>query len=98
LASHQVDPFDLSIVSQKSCPKLNEDGGFNININPETFSAKNIGSWVRKAGEKIGDGVEVVVSGSKSLYNKWRGDSRESGETARLTQAPANNNDDSWMP
>jgi apolipoprotein D and lipocalin family protein len=95
LSSFQINPFDLSIVSQKDCPKVNEDGGFNISIDPDTFSAKNIGSWVRKAGEKIGDGVETVISGGKSIYNKWRGDSNESGETARLVDTSTPH---SWMP
>lgn len=68
LASFSVDPFDLSIINQTGCPKIEtEDKGFNIDINPDTFSASNIAQGVRKAGEKLGDGVEVAINASKKV-------------------------------
>lgn len=68
LASFSVDPFDLSIINQTGCPKIeNEDKGFNIDINPDTFSAANVAQTVRKAGEKLGDGVEVAINASKKV-------------------------------
>lgn len=68
LASFSVDPFDLSIINQNGCPKIeNEDKGFNIDINPDTFSAANVAQTVRKAGEKLGDGVEVAINASKKV-------------------------------
>lgn len=68
LASFSVDPFDLSLINQTGCPKIQEeDKGWNIDINPETFSAHNVAQTVRKAGEKIGDGVEVAINASKKV-------------------------------
>lgn len=66
LSSFSVDPFDLSIISQNGCPK-NPDEGLNIDINPETFSSQNIGNVVRKAGEKVGDGVEYAIEAGKKV-------------------------------
>lgn len=42
----------------------------NIDIDSETFSAHSIAGVVRKAGEKIGDGIEYVAGGAKKIYNK----------------------------
>ena len=95
LASYQVDPFDLSIISQSNCPKLNAEHGQNVEIDPDTFSAQNIGGWFRKAGDKIGEGVSWTVDKTKKIYTKIRSDSGdESGErSSRLTQE-----DSSWFP
>lgn len=90
-----MDPFDLSIVNQNDCPKLGDDSQFNISIDPNTFSAKNIGGWVKKAGEKIGDGVETVISGGKNLYKKIRGDSSEREDPSRLTEKIT---EATWLP
>jgi hypothetical protein len=32
---------------------------------------------VRKAGEKIGDGIEVVASGASKVYNKLKGKDKD---------------------
>ncbi|KAG4068863.1 hypothetical protein HA402_005011 [Bradysia odoriphaga] len=69
LASHSVDPFDLSIISQTDCPK-DASEGYNIHIDPDTFSAANVANVFRKAGEKIGDGVEWTIDATKKAYNK----------------------------
>lgn len=61
-----MDPFDLSIVNQTGCPKDTTDG-YNIHIDQDTFSASNIGGVVRKAGEKLGDGVEWTIEASKKV-------------------------------
>uniref|UniRef100_A0A182UDK1 Uncharacterized protein n=1 Tax=Anopheles melas TaxID=34690 RepID=A0A182UDK1_9DIPT len=77
LASYSVDPFDLSIVNQTGCPKEGE-AGWNIHIDPDTFSTRNIANAFRKAGEAIGDGFEAAVNAGKKIYNKYRdGDSDE---------------------
>lgn len=68
LASANVDPFDLSIISQADCPKYKEEEkGYSISIDDNTFSAQNIGSVVRKAGEKLGDGVEWTIDATKKV-------------------------------
>jgi len=69
LASSSVDPFDLSIITQTDCPK-NADEGYNIHIDSDTFSAANVANVFRKAGEKIGDGVEWTIGATKKVYNK----------------------------
>lgn len=68
LGSHNVDPYDLSIIKQSECPKDTTDG-YNIHIDPDTFSSANIGHAVRKAGEKVGDGVEWTLDATKKVYN-----------------------------
>jgi apolipoprotein D and lipocalin family protein len=95
LNSYGVDAFDLSIINQSNCPTITGDTKINVEINPETFSSQNIGSWVRKAGEKIGDGVEWTVDKAKSVYKKVSGDtSPNSGDrSAKLTEA-----DSIWIP
>lgn len=82
LQNSGVDPFDLSIIKQTSCPNVNQETKINVDIDPQTFSAQNIGSWVRKAGEKIGDGVEWTIEKTKNIYTKVRG-SDEKPITAR---------------
>lgn len=69
LGSFNVDPYDLSIISQTGCPKHEEEDNYNIHIDQETFSSQSIGNAVRKAGEKIGDGVEWTLNSSKKVYN-----------------------------
>lgn len=66
LASYSVDPFDLSIITQTECPK-DADEGYNIHIDPDTFSAANVANVFRKAGEKIGDGVEWTIEKTKKV-------------------------------
>lgn len=53
LANSQIDPFELSIISQKDCPRDLQQG-YNFNIDDETISAKSAAEVFRKAGEKIG--------------------------------------------
>lgn len=65
-----VSPYDLSIIDQFKCPGKNDETNVDININPETFSSHNIAEAVRKAGEKIGDGVEYVAEGVGKVYDK----------------------------
>jgi len=71
LSSFNVDPYDLSIISQSNCPNFNDGNkGYSISIDDNTFSAANIASVVRKAGEKLGDGVEWTIETTKKLYSK----------------------------
>lgn len=76
LANFQVDPFDLTNVPQTNCPRGNNS--FDLNVDPNTFSAKNIGDAVKKAGEKIGDGVEWIGNQSSKVFHKITGSSDES--------------------
>lgn len=69
LGSFNVDPYDLSIINQTGCPKNEEENNYNIHIDQDTFSSQSIGNAVRKAGEKIGDGVEWSLDASKKVYN-----------------------------
>jgi apolipoprotein D and lipocalin family protein len=94
--SYGVDAFDLSIISQSSCPSAGGEAKVNVDITPETFSSQNIGSWVRKAGEKIGDGVEWTVDKAKTIYKKVSGDSSpNSGDrSAKLEEGEK----PIWMP
>lgn len=66
LASYSVDPFDLSIITQTDCPK-DASEGYNIHIDSDTFSAANVANVFRKAGEKIGDGVEWTIGATKKV-------------------------------
>ncbi|XP_058838705.1 apolipoprotein D-like [Topomyia yanbarensis] len=100
LSSSSVDPFDLSIIDQTGCPKEGE-AGWNIHIDSDTFSAKNIANVFRKAGEKIGDGFEYAVNAGKKLYNQYASSSAEEdissgNRTERLTMNP--NSDAEWLP
>jgi apolipoprotein D and lipocalin family protein len=94
LQSAGVNIFDLSIINQANCPKITGESRINVDINPDTFSSQNIGSWVRTAGEKIGDGVEWAVDKTKKIYKTVTGDSNEnsSERNSRLSEKPA------WMP
>lgn len=66
LSSYSVNPFDLSIINQTGCPADGRDG-YNIAIDSDTFSASSIASVFRKAGEKIGDGVEWTIGAGKKV-------------------------------
>ena len=95
LQSFGVNSFDLSIINQSNCPTITQDTKINVDINPETFSSQNIGNWVRKAGEKIGDGVEWTVDKAKGIYRSVSGGSNNSSErSAKLTEAEK----PIWMP
>ncbi|KAL1116646.1 hypothetical protein AAG570_005118 [Ranatra chinensis] len=67
-----VNPYDLSLIDQSKCPK---ETNIDLGIDPDTFSASNIAAGVRKAGEKIGDGIEVVAAGGKRVYDSVNKDS-----------------------
>ncbi|BET02236.1 Apolipoprotein [Nesidiocoris tenuis] len=64
-----VNPFDLSLIDQNKCPGVNDQTNVNVDINPETFSSQNIAGVVRKAGEKLGDGVEYAADGISKVYH-----------------------------
>lgn len=92
LQSYGVDPFDLSIINQSNCPSLTQETKINVDITPDTFSSQNIGSWVRKAGEKIGDGVEWTVDKAKKVYKKVSGDDSPDRSGKLTEEKPI------WMP
>ncbi|XP_034192501.2 apolipoprotein D-like [Osmia lignaria lignaria] len=96
-----VDPYDLSIISQTGCPQGNNT--LDINIDPHTFSAENFGNVVRKAGEKLGDGVQWVASTGSKVYHKIAG-SEEKSTTKPADNTRSNINKDyetnevEWIP
>lgn len=61
----------MSIVAQTGC-EVGEDP-VAIDINPGTFTAENFGKIFKKAGEKIGDGVEWVANAGSKVYHKISG-------------------------
>lgn len=69
----------------------------NIGIDSDTFSAHSIAGVVRKAGEKIGDGIEYVAGGAKKIYHKVTDSSKEELSTEKSrkhTQEPQTE----WLP
>lgn len=108
LGSFNVDPFDLSIVTQIGCPTGNNS--FDINIDPNTFTAENFGNVVRKAGQKLGDGVEWVSKAGSKVYHKITGTEEKpeptptssvpkSGENIiRDVNGKMENNEVEWIP
>lgn len=100
-----VDPFDLSIISQSGCPHGNNT--VDINIDPNTFTSENLGNVVRKAGEKIGDGVQWVAQTGSQVYHKLTGTEEDNAssteQNSRVTtnirkDGRLENNDVEWIP
>lgn len=99
LRTFNINPYDLSIISQKDCAA--QVDGYNVNIDSDTFSTKSIAGVVRKAGEKLGDGIEYVAGGAKKLYKQHTGDDdhKETGNNYRTTYTESNTNPDAeWIP
>lgn len=99
LSRFGVDPYELSIVPQTGCDTGKDP--VNIDVNPGTFSAENFGKIFKKAGEKIGDGVEWVANAGSKVYHKIAGS--EEREKKPTTTAPASygkieTNDVEWIP
>ena len=69
MAGSQIDPFDLSIINQKDCPR-NLTAGYNIKINDDTISAKAAAGVIRKAGEKLGIVLFLFVPNWLTKTNK----------------------------
>lgn len=57
----------------------------DINIDPNTFTSENLGNVVRKAGEKIGDGVQWVTQTGSQVYHKLTG-TEEGHATSSTTE------------
>jgi apolipoprotein D and lipocalin family protein len=97
-----VDPYDLSII-EHSCNPPDEET-LDININPTTFTAGSVAGVVRKAGEKLGDGIEAAADGASSLYNRFHGSNSNSNANVRRDREEATNNghnprnDAEWLP
>jgi len=105
LAQYGVDPFDLSIISQSDCPIGNNT--VDINIDPNTFTAENFGNAVRKAGEKLGDGVQWVAQTGSQVYHKIAGKDDDQTSTEQNSRVASNDrinsgrmetNDVEWIP
>lgn len=103
LGQYGVDPFDLSIISQSDCPQGNNT--LDINIDPNTFTSENLGSVVRKAGEKIGDGVQWVAQAGSQVYHKIAGTEETQTTTERSSRVTSRNsgerletNEVEWIP
>ncbi|XP_026284936.1 apolipoprotein D [Frankliniella occidentalis] len=98
-----VDPFDLSIISQDRCV-VEKTEGVDINIDEDTFTAQSAAGVVRKAGEKIGDGIEYAADGAKKLYHTVRGEKSVSEDQREQVQVNDHNHgrfsdqDAEWLP
>ncbi|KAK9875939.1 hypothetical protein WA026_011041 [Henosepilachna vigintioctopunctata] len=71
LSENEIDPHDLSIISQSNCPKPNSETNV-INIDDETLSAKTAGNVIRGTGDAIASGAEFAVEGVGTLVDKVR--------------------------
>lgn len=97
LTNAQIDPFELSLINQKDCPR-NLTAGYNININDDTISAKAAADVFRKAGEKIGDGVEYISGKTKDVYHKVADKADEGKERVRAQVSKTMDPDSEWLP
>lgn len=99
LQSMNISPYELSIISQNDCPK-NTTEGYNINIDSDTFTAQSAASAVRKAGEKLGDGLEYIASGAKKVYHKVTDSKEERDSNHRPTINPQHSSEAyaEWLP
>lgn len=84
LSQFGVDPFDLSIISQSGCPQGNNS--LDINVDPHTFTSESFGNAVRKAGEKIGDGVQWIAHAGSQAYHKITGTESTDQKTSTTEQ------------
>ncbi|XP_011687249.1 PREDICTED: apolipoprotein D-like isoform X1 [Wasmannia auropunctata] len=98
-----VDPYDLSIISQSGCPQGNNT--LDINIDPNTFTSENFGNVVRKAGEKIGDGVQWIAQTGSQVYHKIAGTEETKTESTAAPNGRVLNNGErmetnevEWIP
>lgn len=97
LSSYGVNPYDLSIVQQTDCPRGNNS--LDVNIDPHTFTAENLGTYVKKAGTKIGEGVDWISEQSSKVYHKIAGHSgEEKFDTSRQEQPRKIESNDIWIP
>lgn len=96
LSSFGVDPFDLSVIDQTNCP--NDDSGIKINIDDETFSPQSIAGVVRKAGDKLGDGVEYAAEGAKKIYNTFSDSDKKSKREEIIENHDQDNAAAEWLP
>ncbi|XP_054280806.1 apolipoprotein D-like [Macrosteles quadrilineatus] len=94
LSAFGIDPYDLSRIDQSECPSEGDPPKVDININSETFSTKSIAGAVRKAGEKLGDGVEIVAEEAKKLYNTVSSKSKDKEELIENQER----NQVEWLP
>lgn len=91
-----MDPYDLSVIDQTHCPGDQDQTKVDINIDDETFSPQSIAGVVRKAGEKLGDGVEVVANGAKKLYETVSSDDKR--KTREELIEDQNTGAAEWLP
>ena len=101
LSSYGVDPYDLSIIEHSCNPP--DDETLDISINPSTFTAGSVAGVVRKAGEKIGDGIEAAADGASTLYHRFYGKEGRSDVRNRDREELSNDhhnptNDAEWLP
>ncbi|CAG9767787.1 unnamed protein product [Ceutorhynchus assimilis] len=97
LSNAQIDPFELSLISQNECPR-NLTAGYNININDETISAKAAAGVIRKAGEKIGDGVEYIAGKTQDVYHKISDKAEDTTGRIRSEASRSMDKDAEWLP
>lgn len=100
LSRYGVDPYELSIVPQTGCQ--NGADPVNIDINPGTFTAENFGNLFKKAGEKLGTGVEWVANAGSKVYHKITGkeETQKSSTTVKpvIPREKIETNEVEWIP
>lgn len=97
LSAYGVDPFALSVIDQKNCPGEDTETRVNINIDSDTFSPSNIAGVVRKAGEKLGDGIEIAAEGAKKVYNAVADDDIRENRREEIVRNQ-NTGETEWLP
>ncbi|KRT84553.1 hypothetical protein AMK59_2287 [Oryctes borbonicus] len=95
LKQFNINPYDLSIISQKNCAE--ETDGRDVSIDSDTFSIKSIAGVVRKVGDKVGDGIEYIAGGAKKLYKDHVADSKEDIQKPKFTASNLHP-DAEWIP
>ncbi|XP_044763659.1 apolipoprotein D-like isoform X2 [Coccinella septempunctata] len=75
LSLNEIDPHDLSIISQTNCPKPTSETNV-IDIDDETLSAKTAGNVIRGTGNAIASGAEFAVEGVGTIVDKVRSEKK----------------------
>lgn len=97
LVTFNINPDALSAINQMDCKEA--DDGHNITITNNTFTAQNAAGIIRKAGDKLGDGVEYVAEKAKEVYNDHVGDGSKDVEKVSTRFTATNVNPDAeWIP
>lgn len=78
----QVNPFDLSIISQSGCKY---DSKYLIDIDEHTFSKENFKKQAKAAAHAVAEGADFVYKGAKKLYHYVKDSPNKEGGNKRPT-------------